>query len=466
MKNIMLQTDSYKLNHWNQYPENTEVVYSYFESRMGAKYPYTMFFGLQKILMDNLVGQVVTKEKIDYAEKLVNAHLGEGKFNRAGWEHILVNHNGYLPLKIKAVPEGTKVPTNNVLMTVENTDEKCGWLTNYVESLLTHVWYPSTVATQSSYVKWFIGNFLETTAESNTGLDFMLHDFGYRGVSSDESAEIGGAAHLINFKGTDTVSAITLLADYYNGGNVEGIAYSVKATEHSVMSARGKEGETVVVKQLLDTTPTGVLSVVADTYDIYNFVENIVGKQFKETILNREGVFVIRPDSVDSTHPTPESLMVWIFESLWNSFGGTVNSKGYKVINPKVRVLWGGSIDAEGIHKILKSTVEAGFCVTNIACFGMGGGLLQKINRDTQRFAFKSSAQKRDGVWYDVYKEPKDTTKTSKRGRMKLVKDGGSYTTIGLEAFPEVPDAMETVFLNGELIRNYTLAEVRENASK
>ena len=284
-------------------------------------------------------------------------------------------------------------------------------------------------------------------------------------MSSDESAEIGGAAHLVNFLGTDTVPAIMLLAEYYNAGNVEGIAYSVPATEHSIMTALGKDGEATVVANLLKEYPTGILSVVADSYDIYNFVDNIVGKQFKEQILARDGVFVVRPDSVDPTHPTPEALMVRIFDSLWNAIGGITNAKGYKVINPKVRVLWGDGIDRVGIHKILEATKNAGYSIENIACFGMGGGLLQKVNRDTQRFAFKSCAQKRGGVWFDIQKQPKDTTKTSKKGKLKLVKLNGQYKTVGINEYPELADEMVTVFENGELVKEYTLEEVRKNAA-
>lgn len=466
MKNIALQTDSYKLNHWNQYPKGTQSVYSYFEARKGATFPYTVFFGLQKIIMDNLVGVVITKEKIDQAEKLVNAHLGPNRFNRVGWEYILNNHGGKLPIRIKAVPEGTPVPINNILMSVINTDEtNCGWLTNFLESLLTHVWYPSTVATLSRTVKEDIKTHLELTTDNIGGLNFGLHDFGYRGVSSDESAEIGGAAHLINFLGTDTVPSIMLLADYYNDGNVEGIAYSVPATEHSIMTALGKDGEATVVSNLLNEYPTGILSVVADSYDIYNFVDNIVGVQFRDQIMARDGVFVVRPDSVDPTHPTPEALMVRIFNSLWNSFGGTVNAKGYKVINPKIRVLWGDGIDRVGINKILECTMLSGYSTENIACFGMGGGLLQKVNRDTQRFAFKSSAQKRNGVWYDIQKQPKDITKTSKKGILKLIKLNGEYKTVTVDEYPEITDEMVTVFENGELLIKYTLEQVRKNAA-
>jgi nicotinamide phosphoribosyltransferase len=466
VSNIILRTDSYKLNHWNQYPKGTEHVYSYFESRKGAKWQDTVFFGLQPIIKKNLVGRVINGDDIEQAATLCKAHFGNEKyFNRDGWEHILNKHTGRLPIRIKAVPEGTPVPVGNVLMTVEDIDpyNKCFWLTNALESLLTHVWYPSTVATLSRETKKLIKEYLDDTSENSGGLNFMLHDFGYRGVSSDESAEFGGAAHLVNFLGTDTVPAIDFVQRYYNElANYEGIAYSVAATEHSIMTSRGEDGEERVVSDLLDEYPTGILSCVADSYDIYNFVENLVGNVFKNRILHRDGVFVVRPDSITPEHHTPESEMVWIMESLWKNFGGHMNAKGFQVINPKVRVLWGDGIDIWGIEKILAAVAIANFSVENIACFGMGGGLLQKVNRDTQRFAFKSSAQCRDGVWHDIFKNPKDQSKASKRGKLKLIKADSNYNTVPESAPGE--DQLVTVFEYGELLRDYTFDQIRQNA--
>lgn len=463
--NICLTTDSYKLTHWNQYPENTQVVYSYFEARKGAKFDTTTFFGLQYILKKFLVGNVVTRENIEMAANLCKAHFGNDKyFNREGWEHILNVHGGKLPIKIKAVREGTTVPINNVLITVENTDEKCYWLTNFLETILSQVWFPTTVATLSRHVKLMEKRFLDKNSDGGL-LNFMLHDFGFRGTSSHESAAIGGAAHLVNFLGTDTVVAMECAMAFYDAP-LEGLAYSVAATEHSIMTAKGENGEIEVVEKLLNDHPTGILSVVADSYDIYNFVDNIIGKKFKDRILERDGIFVVRPDSVTPEHPTPEKEMVWLADNLFTNFGGTINSKGYKVINPKVRLLWGDGIDIEGIEKILVMLDENNFAAENIACFGMGGGLLQKLNRDTMRFAFKSSAQKRNGEWHDVYKKPKDVTKSSKRGRLKLIEvvgaHGRRYDTVN-EDFP-AEDLLITVFENGELIENQNFVDIRKNA--
>jgi len=465
--NICYKSDSYKVGgHWNMLPPGTTNTHAYFESRPGAKWDKTVFFGLQAILEEHLCGRQVTLEKIQKAKHLVKCHFGDEKFfNEAGWMDILNNHNGELPIVIKAVPEGTVVPVNNVLMTVEATDEKHAWLVNYLETILSQVWYPCTVATLSREVKKVIFNYLAYTSDKGL-LDFMLHDFGYRGVSSYESAALGAAAHLVNFKGTDTIAGMELAEEYYHA-NLETLAYSVAATEHRIMTAEGNNGEAQVLQRLLNTYTKGILSVVADSYNIYNFVEKYVCDQFKQQILEREGLFVIRPDSVTPTHRTPEEEMLWIVDTLYKQLpGGYVNSKRCKVINDKVRVLWGDGIDDMGIENILYLLAINGYAAENIACFGMGGGLLQKVNRDTQRFAFKCSAQLRNGVWEDVQKLPLDQSKKSKAGRLKLVKvkgaHGSAYATVSVD--DPRPDVMVEVFNHGKLVNPITFDEVRKNA--
>lgn len=459
--NLILKTDSYKLNHWNQYPHDTEAVYSYFESRSGAQYDETVFVGLQYILKRYLEGVVVTQMDIIEAEKLAAAHFGgEELFNREGWYHILREHGGKLPVRICAVPEGTPVSVGNVLMTVENTCPECYWLTNALESLLTHVWYPSTVASQSRFVKQMLADKLERCGASLDGLQFMLHDFGYRGVSSDESSAVGGLGHLVNFVGSDTLTAMLTAVNYYDA-QLDTLAFSVPATEHSIMTSLGESGEMKVVEQLLDEYPNGILSVVADSYNIYDFVDEI-GTTYKDRILARDGVFVVRPDSITSRHPTPQLLTAYLLEELWRRFGGTENEKGFKVLDPHVRVLWGDGIDPLGIEKIVDRAMLQGFSPENLV-FGMGGGLLQKVNRDTQRFAFKSSAQKRDGVWYDVYKKPLDSSKASKRGKLKLLKIDGRFLTVPSDGGET--GLLRPVFENGELLTEQTFEEIRANAA-
>ena len=190
--NICLLTDSYKVTHHYFYPKGTEKIYSYLESRVGAEFNKTIFYGLQYILKKYLEGQVVTQEKIDEADRLISNHIGPEIFNKEGWQYILDEHDGYLPIEVKAVGEGTPVNVSNVLMTVENTDKRSYWLVNYLESLLLQVWYPSTVATLSAEVRKLCNFYLEVTGSQKDNLDFMLHDFGYRGATSTESSMLSG----------------------------------------------------------------------------------------------------------------------------------------------------------------------------------------------------------------------------------------------------------------------------------
>lgn len=459
--NLILWTDSYKLTHWIDYPEGTQFVSSYFESRPGAEYDSTLFFGLQAIIK-KLEGAVVTQADVDEAAMVAAIHFGNPDvFNRSGWEHIVNAHGGKLPVIIKAVPEGTRVPVGNVLMTVENTDpENTFWLTNALESYLTHVWYPMTVATKSRAIK---DSILAGLVESGTPekIDFMLQDFGYRGATGNEAAGLGGAAHLVNFMGTDTLMALATAVDFYKA-DLESLGFSVVATEHSIMTAKGRDGEMEVLDKLLRDHPTGILSVVGDSYDINNFTQEVINR--KDIITAREGVFVLRPDSPTPEFPEPEDLFLDLVQQLWDGYGGVENDKGYKVLDDHVRVLWGDGINHDGIEKIIWKLIINGFSVDNVACFGMGGGLLQKVNRDTQRCAFKSSAQFRDGRWFDVKKEPLDTSKTSKAGRLKLIEQDGKAATVRREEPGE--NLLKVVFENGELHNFITFDEVRANSLK
>lgn len=461
-KNIVTMTDSYKLGHHNMYLPGTETVVSYFEARKGAKFNETVFFGLQYLIKEYLLTPI-TKADIDKAEALVKAHLGpDFNFNRGRWDYILETYGGKLPVVIEAVPEGTVVPVGNVMMQVYNTDPKCAWLTNHLETLLTHVWSASTIATQSREVKEYLKTALEKTCDEGAnfaGLPFMLHDFGMRGVSSIESGGIGGLGHLINFMGTDTVIALEVGMDYYNAPGPVG--FSVAATEHSIMTANGKEGEEEVIQHILNQYPTGILSVVSDSYNYKNAIENLWCKKYKDQILAREGKLVVRPDSGD-----PTELVPWTLETLGNAFGYTVNKKGYKVLNPKVGLIWGDGIDFEMLQKIVISAYAIGWSTENLV-FGMGGGLLQKVNRDTQRFAFKSCAQERNGKWFDVYKEPTDKSKASKRGILDLaLTPEGEMVTIRRDSNQYKNSIMQKVYENGELLVDLTFDQVRENAKK
>jgi nicotinamide phosphoribosyltransferase len=450
--NLALLTDSYKVSHHRQYPKGTSTVYSYFESR-GGMFSEIEWFGLQYFLQEYL-SKPITKEMIDEAEELFAMHFGDKTlFNRSGWNCILERHNGYLPVRIKAAPEGMIIPTNNVLMTVENTDPDCYWVTNYLETLLSQVWYPTTVATVSLHMKRLILRYLEKTGDPSL-ISFKLHDFGFRGVSSVESAGIGGAAHLVNFMGTDTVMALVVARKYY-GEKMAG--FSIPAAEHSTITSWGLENERDAFRNMIAQYGSGGLyAVVSDSYDIFRACSQIWGKELKAEVEAANGTLVVRPDS-----GIPHQVVVKCLDLLGEAFGYSINSKGFKVLNPKVRLIQGDGIDYEETRRILDNMEHSGWSADNVA-FGMGGGLLQKINRDTQKFAFKCSMVTVNGNDRDVYKAPvTDSGKTSKKGRLSLVHRNGTLMTVKGE---KADDILQTVFENGKVLKTYSLAEIRERA--
>lgn len=461
--NFILRTDSYKLTHWDMYPLGTTNVYSYLEARNGGAYAKTKLFGLQYYLRKYLEGQVFDYDDITEAEEFCDQHFGrKGQFNRGMWEHILRTYGGRLPLRIMSAPEGLVIPTGNVLMSVENTDPHCAPLTNAVESLLLKVWYPTTVATLSYHVREMFREYLEKYGDATDISHFMLHDFGYRGVSSEESALIGGMAHLLNFSGTDTVQAMIGAQKYY-GAKMNDLAFSVAASEHSIMTSEGREGEIARARNIIATHPNQIVSLVADSYDYYHFVRQMCKEQ---ELVNRCKVkLVVRPDSVTKAHSTPEDLVDWTLDYLKTNLNGvTTNSKGLTVL--PYGVLWGDGIDPEGIRKIVERAVSKGFSPTNLV-FGMGAGLLQKVNRDTCRFAFKCSAQKRDGKWIDIQKIPLDVSKASKKGRLKLVGPGwgddadDSWYTVSENDAENSPNILQPVFENGVVLKQELWSEVK-----
>lgn len=460
-KNIILNTDSYKASMFKQYPAGTTGVYSYIESR-GGRYDETVFFGLQAFIKEYLL-EPITQADIDIADEIITSH-GE-PFNRAGWQYILDEHKGFLPLVIRAVPEGTVVPVQNVLAVVENTDPKCFWLTTYLETaLLRAVWYGTTVATQSYKIKQVILDYLEKTGDPDT-INFKLHDFGARGVSSMESAGIGGAAHLVNFMGSDTISGVLFAREYYNAGIA---GFSIPAAEHSTITSWGREGEVDAYRNMLAqfAKPGSIVAVVSDSYDIFNAADKLWGTELREEVVKSGATIVIRPDSGD-----PVGVNIKLVQILEQRFGTTTNAKGFKVLN-HVRLIQGDGVNELSIRSILGAFQAMGFSADNIA-FGMGGALLQQLDRDTQRFAMKCSAMSRTTgplgktEWFPVQKDPvTDSGKKSKAGRVTLM----SRRTLGQREFYSgvedwVPSALVEVFRDGQLVTEYTFDQVRESAS-
>jgi len=456
--NFCWKTDSYKLGHWAQIPPDTQHIYAYLESR-GGFWKHTLFTGLQGILKANFTGVCFTKADVEEARMLSNLHFGnDNVFNYNGWLRLLEKHSGKLPLRIRAPKEGTLVQTHNALMTIENSDPEFPWLTNWAETILLQIWYPITVGTLSFEIRQAIGRDLMRTVGTDPGLDYKLHDFGYRGVSSVQSAAIGGGSHLFNFHGTDTLAAVQYIQQYYNTKAMPG--NSIPAMEHSTVTAWGKDHENDAYRNMLRKNPTGLAACVVDSYDTHHAVDVIFGDELREIVLRRPGTVVLRPDSGD-----PTVVIEDIFNSISNKFGFDTNQKGWKVLPQQVRVIQGDGVNYQNILRINSYLTRAGWSMENWG-YGMGGALLQQQNRDTQRFAIKCSAINRAGVWAPVLKDPKtDPGKASKGGRFSLVDrsvdHAGDYITVvepnGNDAYG---NELETVFLDGELVREQTYEDV------
>lgn len=457
MTNIILVTDSYKHSHYLQYPPETTVVNSYVESR-GGKHETVLFFGLQAWLK-KLLANPITQADIDDAAWVCHEH--GISFNRAGWQHILDTHGGYLPLEIEAVPEGMVIPTGNVLVQVRNTDPVCFWLSSFVEtSLLRGVWYATTVASISYHAKQTILHALEESSDelAEPIAQFMLHDFGARGVSSEESAALGGLAHLVNFRGTDTMNALLAARQYYGEPMA---AFSVPASEHSTMTSWGQTREAEAYSNMLrQFKGSNIISIVADSYDVFRAVHEIFGGSLKDQVLENAEAgsrLVVRPDSGD-----PVENPIAVIKALMENFGSTVNSKNYRVLPDHVRVLQGDGITPDTIKKILSRMLEEDLSAENIV-FGMGSGLLQQVTRDTQHFAMKCSAVKVAGEWRDVYKNPiTDKGKASKRGVLALVKIDTGFETRHVDASGE--NILRPVYRNGKMLVEDTLEQIRHRS--
>lgn len=434
--NIILATDSYKTSQWVQYPPSTEVVYSYIESRTGGRFDSIVWFGLQAFIKQYLM-KPITMADIDEAGEIITSN--GMPFNREGWERIIEKHNGFLPLHIKAAPEGLRTKTGRVLAVVENTDPEFFWLTSYIETaILRTAWYGSTVATISREIKDELIPRMKESCDTLDKLPFMLHDFGARGVSSDMSAMIGGIGHLTSFQGTDTLEAQLGAKKFYH---MLGAGFSIPAMEHSTVTSWGRQGEEPSYTNMLDNyaKPGALLAAVSDSYDLEHAVDVIWGKNLKQKVIDSGATVVVRPDS-----GKPVDVVMMTIRGLAENYGYTLNSKGYKVLN-YIRVIQGDGIEKDSIIEICDTMLGEGWSLDNIA-FGMGGALLQHCDRDWGRWAMKCSAIRINGEWRDVYKQPKtDMSKSSKRGRF------------------DDDELLQTVYKNGVLVRDMTLGDVRAN---
>ena len=450
--NFILDTDSYKLSHFLGYPQDATNIYSYAESR-GGEYPATVFHGAQRFAKQ-LADVRVTRSDVMEAFNFAREH--GVPFNEEGWLNIVFKHAGRIPVRIKAAPEGLVIPTRNVLCTVENTDPTMPWLTSYVETALVRaLWYPTTVASRVHTMKQRIKPFYEATG-TPSAMGFAVLDFSARGCSSRETAEVGGLAHLLSFSGSDNLPAILAARKFYDEPMA---AFSVAATEHSVTTSWGRDGEDVSIENLIDNMmpENGILSMVGDTWNIYEFVHKIA--KYQDRIANKGGTVVIRPDSGDM-----QTVLRKVIADVRDEFWNDRNDKGY-LMPRRVKVLQGDGINENSVVIPFQIAKELGVSADAIMT-GSGGGLMQaNIDRDTCKFAFKASQVTRGGIEYPIAKDPiTDPGKKSKAGRMKLVDFPDGYrTVVNTERdYDKFTDILRPIYENGKLFNMEAFSTIRE----
>lgn len=465
--NVLTLADSYKYSHYKQYPAGVVNMYDYAEARSTKEYEQTLFVGLQGLLKEYFTAPI-TEEDVKEAELYASIH--GVPFNTAGFMKIINNYGGYFPITIKSVPEGILVPNKNILFTIELTinDSDLFWLPSWMETFLMKVWYTCTVASRSYDIKSNIIEMSKITDETPF-VDYSFLNFGDRGCTSVEAANLGGFAHLTCFRGTDNFGSIKYTKEFYNVAieEIDNIGHSAVASEHSSVTAWGRNNEREMVLTYLNNNKNqNLIACVGDSYDIFKFTEMVTSGEFKEKIESDDyPTFVIRPDS-----GYPVDIINQILNIMEkNNVRYTLNSKGYKIFN-KYRILWSDGVTKQNIKDVLSSAILRKYSTQNFV-FGMGGGLVQNLNRDTLGFAIKCSELTfDDGATLDIYKDPiTDSGKKSKRGKVTTYfnkKTSEFFTDIVGKENEYIINIVQPVFVNGKLIKEFTLTEVRNNVQK
>lgn len=480
--NTIHLADGYKVDHRNQYPEGTELVYSNWtprKSRIDGINQVT-FFGLQyfikKYLQEDFEQNFFAKPKeevLDVYKKRISAYLGPDAIT---YEHIEALHDlGYLPIEIKALPEGTSIPLRTAMFTIKNTIPQFFWITNFLETILSCIiWLPCTSATISLAYRRILNRYALETGGDLEFVPFQAHDFSFRGMAGLEAAMMSGAAHLLNFTGTDTIPAIDFLETYYQANSNEGlIGASVPATEHSVMCMGTELNEIETFKRLINQIyPKGIVSIVSDTWDFWKVITEYL-PELKAQIKQRDGKVVIRPDSGDpikiicgdpeARKGSPE--FKGAVECLYEIFGGTVTEMGYRLLDDHIGLIYGDSITLERCEQICKLLKIKGFASTNVV-FGIGSYTYQYVTRDTFGFAMKATYGEVKGDGHEIYKNPKtdDGTKKSARGLLAIHEDETGVLKMKdqVDKIEEQNGLLKTVYKNGKLLITQNLAEIRE----
>ena len=478
--NPLLYTDGYKVDHRRQYPEGTTLVYSNWTPRKSRieGVEEVVFFGLQyfikKYMIEDFNTNFFNQPKDEICKRYsrrINNYLGP---NQVGIEHIEALHNlGYLPMVIKALPEGSQVPMRVPMVTMYNTKPEFFWLTNYFETILsTTLWMPCNSATIAKEYRNILDNYAQETSSIPEFVDWQGHDFSMRGMAGLEAALMSAAGHLLSFTGTDTIPSIDFLEDYYNANSDnELVGGSVAATEHSVMCMGTNLGEQETFKRLItEVYPNGIVSIVSDTWDLWKVLTEYL-PNLKNEVLSRDGKVVIRPDSGDPVdiicgNPNGNSTeeKKGVIELLWDIFGGTINDKGYKELDSHIGAIYGDSITLDRAAQICERLKKKGFASTNVV-LGIGSFTYQYNTRDTFGFAMKATYGEVNGEGREIYKDPitDDGTKKSAKGLIKIEKQNGSYQLIDQVSWKEEQQGeLKEIFRDGELIVDDTLAEIRK----
>jgi nicotinamide phosphoribosyltransferase len=472
--------DGYKYSHRAQFPAGITRVHSNWtprESRV-AGVQEVVFFGLQYFLQRYLgeeYGAFFAQPVDEACAEYERRHIGYLGPNNIGSEHIRALHGlGYVPLEFRALPEGTLTPLRVPMFTLENTHDDFAWITNYIESLLSNVlWLPCTSATSAHHMREMLDAAAVATGSPLEFVPWQGHDFSFRGMPGPEAAALSGMGHLLSFTGTDTVPAFDLIERYY--GPIRGdylMGGSVPATEHSVMCAGGELSERETFERLLDIYPSGIVSVVSDTWNLWTVLTDIL-PAIRERILARPGKLVVRPDSgnpadivcgdPNADMGTPESRGV--IDLLWEVFGGTKTSTGHLLLDEHVGCIYGDGITYDRAKEITDRLAAKGFASANMV-FGVGSYTYQGVTRDTYGFAMKATWCKVLGEGRDLHKSPVtgNGMKTSAKGRLAVLRESSGKLALINQASPdqEMMSLLQPAWRDGRFLRRHTFAEIRD----
>ncbi|WP_440880640.1 nicotinate phosphoribosyltransferase [Tenacibaculum sp. C7A-26P2] len=478
--NPLLYTDGYKVDHRRQYPNQTTLVYSNWTPRKSRieGIDSVVFFGLQYFIkryiiqdfQNNFFNQPKEVVCTKYSRR-INNYLGE---NSVGIKHIEDLHDlGYIPMVIKALPEGVSVPIRVPMFTMYNTLPDFFWLTNYFETLLsTTVWMPCNSATIAKQYRMILDKYANETSSIPEFVDWQGHDFSMRGMAGLEAATISSAGHLLSFTGTDTIPTIDFFEEYYNANSDnELIGGSVAATEHSVMCMGTNTGEQETFKRLItEVYPNGIVSIVSDTWDLWKVLKEYL-PNLKNEVLARDGKVVVRPDSGDPVdiicgNPNGKSIeeKKGVIELLWETFGGNTNQKGFKELDSHIGAIYGDSITLDRATQICERLKQKGFASTNVV-LGIGSFTYQYNTRDTFGFAMKATYGEVKGLGREIFKDPitDDGTKKSAKGLLKIELENEEYKLYDQVSWEEEKQGeLKEVFKDGKILIEEKLSEIRD----